>query len=82
MIQSSKNKCVDGELMRLVIVDKDKCNPEKCEGGQCIATYSCTWKILEQQSPYDKPVIDLRRCLGCTRCTSFCPLGALEVIEK
>lgn len=68
--------------MQLVAVNKDKCRPEKCENGKCIATYSCNWKILEQEKPYHLPVINLSRCLGCARCTFICPQGALEVIER
>lgn len=68
--------------MQLVVVNRDRCMPEKCERGTCVATYSCTWKVLEQNKPYDQPVINLRRCLGCARCTFICPLGALEVVEK
>lgn len=68
--------------MQLVVVNKDKCCPENCENGRCVATFSCTWKILEQKTPYVMPVIDLRKCLGCARCTFICPLGALEVIQR
>ncbi|MFZ5595444.1 MAG: 4Fe-4S binding protein [Bacillota bacterium] len=68
--------------MQLVIVNKDKCMPGKCENGKCIATFSCTWKVLEQESPYEQPIINLRKCLGCARCTFTCPLGALEVIQR
>ncbi len=68
--------------MQLVVVDKDKCRPGECENGVCIATYSCNWKVLEQHKPYDLPVINLSRCLGCARCTSICPLGALQVVDR
>lgn len=68
--------------MLLVIVDKNKCCPEKCENGVCIATYSCNWKVLEQLKPYDFPVINLSRCLGCARCATVCQLGALQVIKR
>lgn len=68
--------------MQLVVVNKDKCAPEKCASGKCVATYSCGWKVLLQENPYELPVINLRRCLGCARCTFICPLGALEVIQR
>ncbi|GBF34221.1 hypothetical protein DCCM_3333 [Desulfocucumis palustris] len=68
--------------MQLVVVNKDKCLPDKCENGECIATYSCTWKVLEQKNHYELPSINLQKCLGCARCTFICPLGALEIIQR
>ena len=66
--------------MQLVKVNTNICQPDDCENGICIATFSCNWKILEQKNPYDMPVIDMRRCLGCAHCTFICPRGALEII--
>lgn len=65
--------------MQVMTIDKSKCRPEHCENGICVATYTCTWRVLEQEKPYALPAVDLKRCLGCARCTFTCPLGAVQV---
>ncbi|MEW8959642.1 MAG: ferredoxin [Moorella sp. (in: firmicutes)] len=66
--------------MAVVNIDRDKCRPERCESGVCAATSSCTWKALEQSRPFVPPSVDTNSCLGCFRCTLFCPHQAISVL--
>ncbi len=63
-------------------VDFNLCNPDECNGtdGVCIATKACTRKLLEQEDPYEPPVLlSSTMCSGCAQCVRECPLGALRI---
>ena len=65
--------------MAVVSIDKDKCRPERCEDGICVAVFSCAWKSLEQSRPFVPPAVNISTCLGCFHCTLFCPYQAIKV---
>lgn len=66
--------------MRIAVVDKEKCKPEKCAflcgrvcpknraGEKCI--------VLEE-----KAVIDESICIGCRICVKKCPFEAIEIVN-
>jgi len=66
---------------KTAVVDYQKCFPDQCENGLCVAALECEYKVLKQESPYERPVINPARwCHGCTKCARTCPLGAIKVI--
>jgi translation initiation factor RLI1 len=63
-------------------IDFDLCNPERCGGatGICIAAQACTRKLLEQEDPFEPPVLlSSSMCSGCAKCVRECPLGAISI---
>ena len=62
-------------------IDFNLCNPEKCnKGGVCVAARACTRKLLEQEEPYEPPVLlSSTMCSGCAKCVRECPLGAIRI---
>ena len=69
-------------MQKYAIVDSERCNPERCRlnGGSCIAVHACTHNIMEQESPYDVPVLwSTNACVGCGDCVSACPLDAIFI---
>jgi translation initiation factor RLI1 len=63
-------------------VDFHLCNPGQCNGrdGTCVAAEACTHNLLEQEDPYEPPVLlSSTMCSGCAKCVRECPLGALRI---
>jgi len=64
---------------KMAMVDYDKCHPERCDGGCCVAVQACPHKTLAQETPYDKPMTDPFACQGCGDCVRACPLKAIKI---
>lgn len=61
------------------LIDYQKCSPEDCENGICLAVLACPNKVLRQEAPYEMPDPYPGMCLGCGSCVLACPLGAVRV---
>ncbi len=63
-------------------VDFGKCDPMVCDAqhGLCQAARSCSHKLLEQEEPWESPILlSIKMCVGCGACVPACPLGAIEI---
>jgi ATP-binding cassette subfamily E protein 1 len=63
-------------------IDFDKCRAEGCdpEKGICRAASACKHKVLEQEEPFDSPMLlSMKLCVGCGDCVTVCPLSAIEL---
>jgi ATP-binding cassette subfamily E protein 1 len=59
------------------ICDPAKHDPEK---GICTAAEACTHGLLEQEEPFEGPILmSASMCVGCGNCVTACPLGAIRV---
>jgi len=65
---------------KIALVDYNKCHPDKCDGGICLAALACTHKLLKQEAPYDIPMPDPSLCQGCGDCARACPLKAIKIL--
>jgi len=59
---------------KMALVDYNKCHPDECEGGLCLAVAACERKLLKQEAAYEPPVPDPYLCKGCGDCVRACPL--------
>lgn len=66
---------------KAALVNFNKCHPENCENGFCLAVKSCTHKLLKQEKLYDFPMTDPGLCKGCGNCVRACPLQAIEIVR-
>ena len=62
-------------------IDFNLCDPASCDGGgRCAASVRCTRKLLEQEEPYEAPMlISKRLCVGCGNCVASCPCDAILI---
>ena len=63
-------------------IDFSICNPSQCdrEEGICAASRACKKNLLEQEVPFDSPVLlSSRMCVGCSHCARACPFGAVRI---
>jgi Fe-S-cluster-containing hydrogenase component 2 len=63
-------------------VDFSICRPALCDGktGACSASLACRKNLLEQEEPFDSPVLlSSRMCVGCGDCVTACPFGAVRI---
>jgi len=67
---------------RIVIIDKDRCNPKKCP-------YNCM-NVCPPQRAEKKvfsidddgfPVVDENLCIGCGVCVKSCNFGAIKIAK-
>ena len=58
-------------------VNYDRCNPELCPDGICLAANECELRILHQDIPYEPPETTTAPCKGCFKCLFVCPAKAI-----
>jgi translation initiation factor RLI1 len=63
-----------------VTVDYDKCHPEKCNRGVCVAVLECPVKLWKQEEPYDLPYPTPGFCKECGKCVESCLLEAIMML--
>ena len=71
-------------MRKHAIIDLDRCDPHSCDpaGGICLALQACTHRILEQEAPFECPIIlSQAMCVGCGDCVPACPLGAIRIMH-
>ena len=66
---------------KIATVDFQKCRPEACGEGKCVAAAACPRRLIRQEDPYDPPMMNPAICKGCRDCVRACPLGAISIIE-
>ncbi len=66
--------------MRIVVVDKKKCTPEKC-ASECLKFCPVARGGKEIIKIGEKAVIDEDLCIGCGICVHKCPFGAISVVN-
>lgn len=66
---------------KVAMVDYQKCHPEKCDHGVCVAALECEYENLIQERSYEVPEIDPAKwCHGCAKCAKGCPLKAIRML--
>ncbi|WP_295722474.1 ribosome biogenesis/translation initiation ATPase RLI [uncultured Methanobrevibacter sp.] len=70
-------------MSRISILDKDKCQPKKCN---YVCIEYCPGVRMEEDTivideDSKKPLISEELCEGCGICTNRCPFGAISVIN-
>jgi len=63
-------------------VDFETCDARTCapENGRCAAVEACTKKLLEQDEPYDSPMLlSAVMCVACGDCVRVCRLEAVTI---
>jgi len=66
---------------KIALVDFNKCKPDQCNQGVCVAAQACPRKLLQQESPHQPPMTNPAICRGCADCARACPLKAIKVIS-
>jgi NAD-dependent dihydropyrimidine dehydrogenase PreA subunit len=64
---------------QMVAVDYHRCQPEKCDGGVCLAVLACPQKVLKQPAPYEMPG-PIAMCVGYGICGQACPAKVIQMI--
>jgi len=65
---------------KMALVQYNRCDPEKCDGGICAAALACPHKLLKQEAPYQIPMPDPSICRACGDCVRACPLKAIQIV--
>ncbi|MBE0479547.1 MAG: hypothetical protein IBX68_01055 [Dehalococcoidia bacterium] len=66
---------------KTVTLDYDRCCPEKCTDGVCLAALECEYGSLKQEAPYELPdLVPAKWCHGCAKCARVCPAKAINVV--
>lgn len=77
-----KGRNVENKAKRIVILEREKCNPKKCN-YECInvCPVERTGKNIFSKDETGKPEIREDLCIGCGMCVKHCPFGALKVVN-
>jgi len=66
---------------KVAAIDYEKCCPEKCDSGVCVAAQVCEHGSLKQEAPYETPEINPSKwCHGCAKCVQACKLKAIKMM--
>jgi translation initiation factor RLI1 len=65
---------------KVALVHYDKCDPERCDGGICVAALACPHKLIKQEAPLQIPMPHPSLCQGCGDCVRACPLKAIQIV--
>lgn len=66
---------------KIAAVDYEKCRPEECDKGVCVAAAECEHGNMVQEAPYETPEINPAKwCHSCAKCARACPLGAIRMM--
>jgi len=71
-------------LNKYANIDFERCDPLVCDpqNGLCKAAQSCSHKLLEQEEPWEPPMLlSMKMCVGCGTCVTACPLVAIQIIN-
>ncbi|MFC1962330.1 4Fe-4S binding protein [Chloroflexota bacterium] len=63
----------------MALVHYDRCRPQGCDGGVCVAVKACPHKLLQQENAYEVPMPNPSLCRGCGDCARACPTRAIEI---
>lgn len=77
-----ERRTMNKQERRIVILDKEKCNPKKCN-YECInvCPVERTGKDIFSKDENGKPKIQENLCIGCGICVKHCPFDALTVVK-
>ena len=64
---------------KIAMVDFNKCQPEQCENGMCLAAKACDKKLMKQLEPYEPPMTHASMCKACSDCVKACPFDAISM---
>ena len=64
---------------KMALIDFNKCSPDGCDNGLCLAVQACQRKLLAQEKVYEIPMPDPVLCRGCGDCVRACPSGAVKI---
>ena len=66
---------------KVAVVDYEKCHPDNCDHGVCLAALACEHGNLVQESAYEAPEINPAKwCHGCAECVKACPLKVIKIV--
>ena len=68
------------ELKQKTTVNYERCHPERCDGGDCLAVLECPAKLWKQEGSHDLPYVVPGFCQECGRCVESCPLKAIRML--
>jgi len=65
---------------KMALVDFNKCRPENCAEGKCIAAAACPRKLLKQEKSFEPPMANPSICRACGDCVRACPQKAVKIV--
>ncbi|MCK4242081.1 MAG: hypothetical protein KAX23_00885 [Dehalococcoidia bacterium] len=66
---------------KVAAVVYEKCHPDNCDHGVCLAALACEYENLIQLRPYEEPEVNPAKwCHGCAECAKACPLKAIKML--
>ena len=66
---------------KIAAVDYERCHPEDCANGVCLAVLECEHGSLMQEALYEVPEINPAKwCNGCAKCAQACPNKAIKML--